>query len=324
MRYPTHDTHCARRRRGAAAIAAVLIAACLPATPRIASGADGSRGGTFLPLGWDARGQALGGAGALLVRDEGAAYWNPANLVFLDSWGAGIGTVELFPGLSNRYTTLSAGTGLLDRRVSRDGLVTVRRLALAVSVSHLGLDLAGGSAWNEGTGGVSAAWSFNTYSFIGLTWRMMKSWTDLENAGAWGSAVDLGFTTRLGDRIWVAAVARDGWSAIRYPDRDEQVDPTLVLAFSGERFLDRFSAEVDLVLREGEVHGVRAGGELVLVTRILSVQGGIDARAVNYGRTIPWFGVTAGYVGARISLAFGFDPEDELGSQTRISAAYRF
>ena len=154
----------------AAILAAALIAASFAAgLPRGAEAGEGSRGGTFLPLGWDARGQALGGAGALLVRDEGAVYWNPANLVFLDSPGAGIGTMQPFPGLANRYTVLSAGTGLLDRRVSRDGLVTVRRLALAVSVSHLGLDLAGGSAWNEGTGGVSVAWSFNAYNYIGLS-----------------------------------------------------------------------------------------------------------------------------------------------------------
>lgn len=314
----------AARSVSAALVACALASAPLAVLPRGAAASEGSRGGTFLPLGWDARGQALGGAGALLVRDEGAVYWNPANLVFLDTPGVGIGTVQPFPGLTNRYTVLSGGTGLLDRRVSRDGLVTVRRLALAVSVTHLGLDLAAGSAWNEGTAGVSAAWSFNAYNYIGLSWRVMKSWTDLEDAGSWGSAVDAGFTTRLSDRIWLAAVARDGWSTIHYPHRHEKVDPSLVLACSVERILDRVSVEADMVLREGELHSVRAGAELTLVRDILLLQGGADARLVDYSRTVPWFGVTAGYAGARISIAFGFDPEEELGRQTRISAAYRF
>jgi hypothetical protein len=308
----------------AGCIAAALLAAALALTPGAAPAAEGSRGGTFLPLGWDARGQALGGAGALLVRDESAAYWNPANLVFLDSWGAGIGTVEPFPGLTNRYTVISAGTGLLDARVSRDGLVSVRRLALAVSVSHLGLDLAAGSAWNEGSAGLSVAWSFNAYNYVGLSWRVLKSWTDLEDAGSWGSAVDIGFTTRVSDRIWLAAVAKDGWSTIHYPHRHERIDPSLVLACSVERILGRVSVEGDMVMREGEIHSIRIGGELTLVEEILSMQAGVDARAVDYSRTIPWFGVTAGYAGARISIALGFDPEDELGRQTRVSADYRF
>jgi len=319
-----HTIEEAAGRTAAACMAAALFAAAISLLPHAATASEGSRGGTFLPLGWDARGQALGGAGALLVRDESAAYWNPANLVFLDSWGAGIGTVQPFPGLTNRYTVISAGTGMLDRRVSRDGLVSVRRLALAVSVSHLGLDLAAGSGWNEGSAGLSIAFSFNPYNYIGLTWRMLKSWTDLEDAGAWGSAVDIGFTSRLSDRIWLAAVARDGWSTIHYPHRHEEIDPTLVLACSVERILGRFSVEGDMVIREGEMHSVRLGGELTLVEDVLSVQAGADARAVDYSRTIPWFGVTAGYAGARISIAFGFDPEDELGRQTRVSADYRF
>jgi hypothetical protein len=88
--------------------------------------------------------------------------------------------------------------------------------------------------------------------------------------------------------------------------------------------MDRLSLEADMVLREGELHSVRFGGELTLVEEMLCVQGGADARTANYSRTIPWFGVTAGYAGARISIAFGFDPENDLGRQTRISAAYRF
>ncbi len=57
---------------------------------------------------------------------------------------------------------------------------------------------------------------------------------------------------------------------------------------------------------------------------MLWLQAGADVRAVNYSRTIPWCGVTAGLGGARLALAFGFDPEDDLGRQTRVTASYRF
>jgi len=47
-------------------------------------------------------------------------------------------------------------------------------------------------------------------------------------------------------------------------------------------------------------------------------------RMAYHSRTIPWFGVRAGYGGGALSLAFGFDPEDAFGRQTRVSLGYGF
>jgi len=307
--------------------AAILL--LLPAIallhPSALRAGEGSQGGTFLPLGWDARGQALGGAGTILVRDEAAAYWNPANLVFLTTPGVGIGTTKPIPGMDNLYSVVSIGTGLLDSRTSVDGKVEVRRLAIAMTISHLGLKLSEGSGWNEGTVGFSAAFSFNPYNYIGVSWRMMKSWSDVDDAGAWGSSIDLAFTTRLSRHMWLAAMLRDVWSKIHYPESSWEINPSIVLAASVERLLyGRFSAELDVVFRENELNSYRLGGELTLIREMLWLQAGADVRTVNYSRTIPWCGVTAGIGGARLALAFGFDPEDDLGRQTRVTAAYRF
>jgi len=300
-----------------------IVSAVLTLPPPAEAGGS-SRGGTFILRGWDARGQSLGGAAALLVRDEAAVHYNPANLVFLDAPRIGAGTMNPVPGLDARFNVLSFGGGLLDRRASRDGTASVRRLAVAASFSHLGLELAGGSRWNEGSAGVAAAFSFNNYNFVGLGWRVLKSWTDLEEAGAWGSALDFGFTTRLTDRIWLAAVARDGWSTIHFPHRHETIDPSFVLAGSFERLFGRLSAEIDAVMRAGSLHGILCGAELILLEEVLAIQGGIDVRNTDYERMIPWFGVSAGYGGAAVSLAFGFDPDDAFGRQTRVSAGYGF
>ncbi len=303
----------------------LLLPAIVLLHPSALRAGEGSQGGTFLPLGWDARGQALGGAGTILVRDEAAAYWNPANLVFLITPGVGIGTTKPIPGMDNLYTVVSVGTGLLDSRTSVDGKVVVRRLAVAMTMSHLGLKLSEGSGWNEGTVGFSAAFSFNPYNYIGVSWRAMKSWSGVDDAGAWGSSVDLAFTTRLSRHMWLAAMLRDVWSTIHYPHSAWKIGPSVVLAASVERlFHGRFSAELDVVFREGELNSYRLGSELTLVREVLWLQAGADVRAVNYSRTIPWCGVTAGLGGARLALAFGFDPEDDLGRQTRVTAAYRF
>lgn len=312
------------RRAGITAAALLLTAMTLLSPSSIRAG-EGSQGGTFLPLGWDARGQALGGAGTILVRDEAAAYWNPANLVFLLSPGAGIGTTRPIPGMDDLYTVASFGTGLLDSRRSVDGAIEVRRLAVAMTMSHLGLKLSEGSGWNEGTLGLSAAFSFNAYNFVGVSWRMMKSWSDVDDSGAWGSALDIAFTTRLSRHMWLAATVKDVWSKVHFPYSSWEIGPTVSLAASIEELVyGRLSAEFDLILREGELNSYRLGGELNLVRQTLWVQAGADVRAVNYSRTIPWCGVSASLGGARLALAFGFDPEDNLGRQTRVSAAYRF
>lgn len=308
-----------------AAARSLMAAAVLLLLPCTLIAGDGSQGGTFLPLGWDARGQALGGAGTILVRDEAAAYWNPSNLVFMTSPGIGIGTTKPIPGMDNLYTVVSFATGLLDTRRSVDHSVEVNRLAVGVTMSHLGLKLSEGSGWNEGTLGISAAFSFNPYNFIGASLRGMKSWSDIDDAGAWGSALDISFTTRISRHMWLAAVAKDVWSKVHYPESSWEIGPTVSFAASLEDILwERFSAEFDLVLREGEINSYRVGGELNLISRILWLQAGADVRAVNYARTIPWCGVTAGLGGARLALAFGFDPEDEFGRKTRVTAAYRF
>ncbi len=303
----------------------VITAAILLLLPCALTAQEGSQGGTFLPLGWDARGQALGGAGTILVRDEAAAYWNPANLVFLTSPGIGIGTTKPIPGMDNLYTVVSLGTGLLDHRRSIDGTVEVRRLAVAMTISHLGLKLSEGSGWNEGTVGLSAAFSFNPYNYIGVSWRMMKSWSDVDDAGAWGSALDIALTTRLTRHIWFAATVKDVWSKVHYPFSSWEIGPTVSFAASVEEIIyGRFSTEFDVLFREGELSSYRLGGELSLISSILWLQAGADIRTVNYSRTIPWCGVTAELGGARLALAFGFDPDDNLGRQTRVTAAYRF
>jgi len=302
-----------------------ITAAVALLLPCAAMAGDGSQGGTFLPLGWDARGQALGGAGTILVRDEAAAYWNPSNLVFMTSPGIGIGTTKPIPGMDNLYSVVSFATGLLDSRTSVDKAVEVRRLAVGVTMSHLGLKLSEGSGWNEGTLGLSAAFSFNPYNFIGVSWRGMKSWSDVDDAGAWGSAIDIAFTTRISRHMWLAAVAKDAWSKVHYPQSSWEIGPTVSFAASIEEIIfGRFSAELDVIFREGELNSYRLGGELNLIRNILQLQAGADVRVVNYSRTVPWCGVTAGLGGARIALAFGFDPEDELGRKTRVTAAYRF
>ncbi len=305
-----------------AVIIPLIVLLFLPAAPGSSEAGQSSTGGTFLPLGWNARGGSLAGAASLLVRDDCAAYWNPANLVFLKTPMMTLGTTEPVPGMSDRYSILSIGTGLLDTRESAAGGPELRRFGVAFSMSHLGLDLASGSGWNEGTAGISLAYSLNHYNSVGISWRMLKSWTDLEDAGSWGTALDLGWTARLKEDVWFALVARNLASGIHYPERDESIEPSFNAAVSWEDFHDRASFELDYVLKEGEFNRLLAGTEVIIMEDLLLLQGGLDIRMVNGKRTIPHLGLSTLYGGANISLSFSFDPEDAFGRQTILSIGY--
>jgi len=308
-------------RPNAAGTAILLLLLLLP---RGAAPAGSSRGGTFLPMGWSARGAGLGGAASILIRDDRSGFWNPANVNFLFSPRVTIGTTKPVPGLDDWYTVLSAGTGLLDTRTAENDRPVMRRLGVALTMTHLGLELAGGSGWNEGTLGLSVAFAPNHYNSFGVTFRMMKSWTDLDDAGAWGTAVDAGWTAILTRRLRLALVWRNIRSSVTYPNVDEELDPTFTVAGALENLFGRFSIEADAVMKDGALDRVLVGSEMEIVSGMLWISGGAELRLEDGERTIPCFGVGSSLNSIEASIAFVFDPEDAFGRQTRASVSYLF
>ncbi|MBN1883892.1 MAG: hypothetical protein JW876_00040 [Candidatus Krumholzibacteriota bacterium] len=290
-----------------------------------ATAGEASQGGSFVPMGWDAFGEGLGGAASILVRDDRAAHWNPANLVFLEGARATFGSTKPVPGMNAWYSILSVGTGLLDTREAPDSTgPSMRRLAVALSVSHLGLELAGGSGWNEGSIGFSAAYSTGTNTALGLTLRGLGAWSDLDDADASGIAVDAGFTMRLTGQVFLAVVGRNLASSVSWSDRTDEIEPDIVFAGSYERIAGLVSAGCDLVLRDGEMHRVLFGATAEIAGGLLFVSGGADVRLTDGERTIPTLGAGSRWMGAEVALAFSFDPEDAFGRRTRVSAGFAF
>ncbi|MBN2070304.1 MAG: hypothetical protein JW814_02515 [Candidatus Krumholzibacteriota bacterium] len=299
-----------------------LFVSLLALSPARISAGEGSKGGSFLPLGWDARGEGLAGAASLLVRNDCSAYWNPANLVFLETTMMTLGTMKPVPDLNNRYSILSIGTGLLDTRVSPDGMVSMRRFAAALSVTHLGLDLSEGSGWNESTIGLAGAFSPNHFNSFGIGCKLLKGWTDLDNADSWGFALDIGWTTRLHKNIWFALVGRNFNGTVHYPENDYDIDSSINIAISWENIFDRVSVECDAVSKEGEMNRFLFGSEIIIAEKLLHITCGADMRLVNGSRTIPHVGLLSNYRDILIALSFRFDPLDAFGRQTRISIGY--
>lgn len=310
-----------KTRRIPVALAAALLVAALGA-PLVAG--ETSRGGAFLPLGWDARGMSLGGAATVLVRDEQAAYWNPANLVYLDGVGLGGGMVKLVAGLPSNYGTFAAGAGLGEARLSPERSYAWHRFSMAVSLSQLGLELAGGSGWDETTVGVSAAYAFTHFSAIGVTLRGLANRTDLADADASGYAVDVGVTERITRRAWFALCARNVTGSVSYPDRKESFDALWNVALAAEDLPGGLAAECDVVLKGSAISRFLAGAELPIAGRLLRVTGGLDIRLTEGERTIPSFGIGSGWRFAEVFAGFVFDPLDAFGQRTYVTARLAF
>ncbi len=314
----------AQSPRGKVLFIPLAVALLLTAATAGNALAESSRGGTFLPMGWSARGAGLGGAASILIRDDRSGYWNPANVSFLLSPRITLGTTRPVPGLDNWYTVLSMGTGLLDVRTAENDRPVMRRVGVALTVTHLGLQLAQGSGWNEGTLGFSFAFAPNHFNSLGVTFRVMRSWTDLEDADAWGAAVDAGWTAILTSRLWLALVGRNIYSTVSYPNVDEELDPTITVAAAMEDLFGRLSIETDAVMKDGGLDRVLVGSEIDLMEEILRVSAGAELRLTDGERTIPCFGVSSTLNSIEAAVAFLFDPEDAFGRQTRASVSYLF
>lgn len=283
---------------------------------------DGSRGGTFLPLGWDAEGEGMAGAATLLIRSDASGYWNPANLCLLENRHITLGSTKPVPGMPAYYSILSAGTALLDRRTAMGNLSPFRRLGAAVTVSHLNLELAKGSAWNESTIGLAGAFSINHMTSVGVSLKFLKGWNDLENADSWGTSIDLGFTARIREDTWFGIAGRNFFSAVYYPDRDEEITPSWNMAISQENIMDRLDIEADAVFRDGEMNRVLIGGRVRVYKDLFGVVAGMDRRLTNGARNILHFGFLSSYRSADISISFKLDPEDAFDKQTYLSIGY--
>ena len=302
-------------------VAAAVFAAAV--SPAVHAG-ESSRGGAFLPLGWDAKGLSLGGAATVRARGVECAYWNPANRVYVERAGASVGTVRLVEGLPSRYSTFSAAIGLGEPASDSASSRPWHRLTVALSASQLGLELAEGSGWSESTLGLSASYAFTPYSAIGVTARALRSATDIADADAWGWAVDIGVTERLTRRLWFGVSARDVASRISYPERSESLDPLWNIAFAATDLPGRVSAEFDIVLKRGEIDRLLAGAEIRVYEEYLVVAGGVDMRLIEGERTIPSFGFGTSYGFAELFAGFSFDPLDAFGRRTHLTLGVDF
>jgi hypothetical protein len=285
-----------------------------------ARGADFSTGGTFLGLGHGARAQALGGAAIALTRDDAAAYWNPANLAWLEGRpGVTLMHATLLPGIDDGYDTASFGRGAGERLGLDDQSRRPTRWGYGLFASHLGFDFESGKSWSENALQLAGACALNNYTTLGMSLKLLRASNDFESANASGAGVDLGVTFLLSDRWTASVVGRDLWTRLAWDtDKKETLTPTLTGGLEA-RAGRRWSAEADFGLREGRLDRVMAGLEWRPYRDLLSLRGGWTTLRAGEVRGYPSAGAGLHYDRIDVDYAASFDDADAFDIGQRVS-----
>jgi hypothetical protein len=280
---------------------------------------DFSTGGSFLPLGHGARSYALGGAAIALTRDDMAAYWNPANLPWLDRRGLTLMHATLLPGVSDGYDTASFGSSAGERLGLEDQSLRPRRWGYGLFASHLGFDFASGKSWAENTLQLSGACALNNYTTLGVGFKLLRGSNDFESANASGVGIDLGLTLLVSERLTAAIVAQDLWARLHWDtEKQETLTPTLTAGLEA-RPGHSWSAEADLTLREGRLDRVMSGLEWRPYRDLLALRGGWTILRAGERRGYPSAGVGLRYDRVIVDYAASFDDADALDVGQRVS-----
>ena len=307
-----------------AARRAALALACL-GVASVCGASDFSTGGTFLALGHGARAHALGGAGAALLRDDSAAYWNAANLAWLTPRaGATFMHANILPGITDGYQTGSVAhaPGVLLGETQQS--VRPHRYGYGIFVSHMGFDFDSGSTWGETTFLVGFGYAFSNFASVGLGLKALRVANDFVSADASGSGLDLSLSVLVTDRLSAAIVGRDVWTRVRWDTSNwETLDPAVTLGLE-LRPRARWVGVADVTLRESTLRRLALGVEWQAYRDLLWLRGGLTSVTPGESRTFPSFGTGVAYTRVRFDYGVSFDHEDALETGHRFSLGILF
>jgi hypothetical protein len=307
------------RRVRAALCAAAALATSLALAPRGAAAADFSTGGVFLPLGHGARAHGLGGAGVPIVRDDGAAYWCPSNLAWLEpQTGFTFMHAQIFPDVGSGYETLSFARRSGNRLGGGDQALLPSRWAAGVFFGHLGLDF-DTSGWSENRVTLAGAFALNNFTSLGAAVRYLGLSTDFDAGDAHGGGLDLSLSILVARRLFAAVVGRDLWTRVKFDTETwETQEPSIDFGLE-YRVGKRGSAVGELVFREGTLRRTIVGLEWRPLREALALRGGWSLESGGESRSFPSAG--AGIRFRQFGLDYGaaFEDDDALGVTQRVS-----
>lgn len=283
-----------------------------------AGASDWSAGGAFLPLGHGARAHGLGGAVIAMGRDDASAYWNPANLAWIEPKSSvTLMHAALFPEVDNGYQTVSFGMPRGPRLGEPEQRLRPCQWGFGAFVGHLGLGFEAGD-WTENRLQLAAAYALSNYASLGLSARFMWLTNDFEGGNAHGGGFDAGLSLLLTDALTVALVVRDAYSEVQYDTKRSEI-----LAPGFELGIDyrwrTLEVEADGTGREGGLQRTALGCEWRPHGEWIAVRGGWTAIRAGESRSYPSAGVGLRTRGLVVDYGAAFDNADATGIGQRVS-----
>ncbi len=308
------------RRERAQMRSVVVWVAMLAALTAPAPAAEFSTGGTFLNLGHGARLHGLGTAGVALLRDDGAAYWNPANLAWIPHQnGVTLMHADILDQIDDGYDSFSFGRTAGVRLGDASQPLRPTRWGYGAFVSHLGFTFGSGNGWSENTFLFAAAMALNNFTTVGAGFKGLQAQNDFEATDGQGAGLDLALTVLVFEKLTAAVVGRDVWTRVRWDTSTwETLHPALTLGFE-YRPAARWNVMADLVLRQSAVDTAALGVECQPYRDAFWVRGGITSHTPGESRIYPSAG--AGVRLSRLVFDYGaaFDDDESLGVGQRVS-----
>jgi hypothetical protein len=291
----------------------------------VARASDGSTGGVFLQLGHGARAHGLGGAGTALLRDDTAAYWNPANLAWQeDAFGLTLMRADILPEIDDGYTTLSFGRRIGDPLADATQTVQASRWGYGLYVSSFAFSFDSGADWSENMLLMGGAVALSNYASIGAAFKTLRVLNDFESADATGAGLDLALTVLVFERLSMALVGRDVWTRVSWDTGLwETLKPTTTLGMEYRPY-PRWAGVVDFAFRESHLYQTAAGLEWRGFGDHLALRGAYTRIDADESRSFPSAGIGVRLRSLHVDVAASFDEAESLDVGQRVSVQLAF
>lgn len=267
----------------------IVVAIAVFATGWSDARADYSEGGAFRATSFGARAWGMAGAAVATVDDEGAVYWNPAMMTYLQSSRFGASYINLVSGLTAWQSQVAYARVLKPGPVTDDGRQLARH-AVGAIYTNVHLDLQGGSSYDENMLRLAYAFTPDYFVSIGAAFEVLTSSSEVSNFGSLGSSLDASARLLLTEHLRMGFVLRNIFSRVSYEngsDVKRQRSAVLGFAYDGYNFA---TIETDLVYDHGALGRAIVGAESKYILGHLALRGGLLLNNAGERRYIPHFG----------------------------------
>lgn len=270
--------------------------------------AESSVGGAFRHTGYGARVWAMGGAGAAIVDDESAIYWNPAMMAMMTD-AVGLSYFNLVKGTTARQSQFAYGRVI--QRNESDGERSTARHVVGLLYTNVYLGINEGNNYSENLLRLAYAFSPDHFITVAASLEGFYSRSSVDNFNAFGSTVDMAIRVNLTRHTTLGIVARDAFSRYSYEDGTDFTKDRGFTTAIGYTRLRWIRIEGDIWWDYGAVSRAIIGAETSYLLDHLALRAGVASLRSEESRAVLYFGLGVRVYRNRINIHYNANLDDE-------------